>query len=44
MKKEKISDQRQKGSIALLLLPVNVRFFFQQVSSIFSFFPYKFFT
>lgn len=41
--KENISTQRQKSCIALFLLPVNVRFFFQQVSGIFPFFSYKFF-
>lgn len=43
MNKENISTQRQKCCLALLLLPVNIRFFFQQVSGIFPFFLYKLF-
>lgn len=43
MNKANISTQRQKLCIALLLLPVNIRFFFQQVSGTFPFFLYKFF-
>jgi len=43
MNEQNISTQRQRSCIAMFLLPVNVRFFFQQVSGILPFFPYKFF-
>lgn len=43
MNKENTFSQKQKSCIALFLLPVNIRFFVQQVSGIFPFFPYKFF-